>query len=53
MREVGLPTALINSSYQWRVLNTTLTHEINEQYEYHESNSKNMHNIDHMLHRLA
>jgi hypothetical protein len=53
MREVGLPTALINSSYQWRVLDTTLTHEINEQYEYHESNSKNMHNIDHMLHRLG
>jgi hypothetical protein len=50
MREVGLPTAVIDGTYQWRVLNTTMVHEIDEQYEYHKSNSRSARRLDHMLH---
>jgi hypothetical protein len=53
MREIGLPTAVIDSAYLWRLLNATLTDEIKGQFDYHESNSKSTHNIDRMLHDLA
>jgi hypothetical protein len=53
MREVGLPAAVIDRNYQWRVLNTTLKHEIDEQYRYHDGNSKSAHKIDHLLHLLG
>lgn len=53
MREIGLPTAVLDGTYQWRLLNATLTHEINGQVDYHEATSKSVHAIDHMLHRIG
>jgi hypothetical protein len=53
MREVGLPTATLDGTYQWRLLNATLTHEINGQVDYHEFNSKSVHSIEHLLYGLA
>jgi hypothetical protein len=53
MREVGLPTARLDGTYQWRLLNATRAHEIDGQVEYHESNSKSAHAIEHLLYGLA
>jgi hypothetical protein len=53
MREIGLPTTVIDSAYLWRLLNATLADEIEGQFDYHESNSKSTHNIDRMLHYFA
>jgi hypothetical protein len=53
MREVGLPTATLDGTYQWRLLNATLRHEIHEQLNYHEGNRGSVHKIDHMLHSLG
>jgi hypothetical protein len=53
MREIGLPMATLDETYQWRLLNATLTHEINGQVDYHEANSKGVQAIDHLLHVLG
>jgi uncharacterized protein DUF4231 len=53
MREVGLPTAALDSSYQLRLLKATMTYEVDEQIKYHDGNSKSVHAIDHMLHRAG
>src|SRR5580693_9104672 len=53
MREIGLPTTVIDSAYLWRLLNATLADEIEGQFDYHESNSKSTHSIDRMLHYFA
>jgi hypothetical protein len=53
MREVGLPTATLDGTYQWRLLHATLEHEIKEQFDYHNENSESVHEIDHTLHRLG
>jgi hypothetical protein len=54
MREIGLPNATLDGTYQWRLLNATLTHEIegrDGQVAYHRANSANAERIDHVLHR--
>jgi hypothetical protein len=53
MREIGLPTAKLDGTYQWRLLDATATHEIDEQIKYHEGNSNSVHAIDRLLHRVA
>jgi hypothetical protein len=53
MREIGLPTALIDGAYQWRLLNATLTDEIRGQFDYHHANSLSAHKVDRMLHGLG
>lgn len=53
MREIGLPNATLDGTYQWRLLNATLTHEIegrDGQLEYHRANSRSAERIDNMLH---
>jgi len=53
MREVGLPTAVIDGAYQWRLLNATLAEEISGQIGYHHGNSISAHRVDRMLHGLG
>jgi len=56
MREIGLPNAKLDGTYQWRLLNATLTHEIegpDGQREYHRHNSESARLIDHRLHQLG
>jgi hypothetical protein len=50
LREVGLPTALLDETYQWKLLNATLGHEIEEQLKYHKANITSASNIDRLLH---
>src|SRR6185295_3708309 len=53
MREMGVPTARLDGTYQWQVLNATLKSEIlgpDGQLAYHRNNAKSAHNIDHLLH---
>jgi hypothetical protein len=53
MREIGLPTAVLDATYQWRVLDATLTCEIlgdEGQLAYHRGNADSAHRIDQMLH---
>jgi hypothetical protein len=53
MRELGLPSAIFDFTYQWRILNATLTYEIDEQLKYHTDNSHSVHRIDHLLHDIG
>jgi len=53
MREVGVPGAKLDATYQWQILNATLRDEIEKQVDYHKSNSEAAHRIDHRLHRLG
>jgi hypothetical protein len=53
MREIGLPTATLDATYQWRILNASLRHEPEDQIEYHRTNSIRAHQIDHLLHRIG
>ena len=53
LREVGLPTALLDEAYQWKLLNATLGHEIEEQLKYHKANISSASDIDRLLHRLG
>jgi hypothetical protein len=50
MREIGLPTAVLGGTYEWRLLNATLTHEIEDQVRYHERNRADAHRMDRLLH---
>jgi hypothetical protein len=49
LRELGLPSATLDSTYQWRILSATKTYEIDEQIKYHEENRQNGRCIDHLL----
>jgi hypothetical protein len=53
MRGLGLPSAIFDFTYQWRILNATLTYEIDEQLKYHTDNSRSVHRIDHLLHDIG
>jgi hypothetical protein len=50
MRELGLPSAVLDSTYQWRILDATLVFEIEEQIKYHQRNRLIVHRIDRLLH---
>jgi hypothetical protein len=50
MREIGLPTATLSGTYQWRLLNAALKHEIDEQISYHRGNEQSARRIDHAVH---
>jgi hypothetical protein len=53
MREIGLPTAKLDHNYQWKTLHATLTHEIDAQIAFHQSNSESSGRIDHFLHSFG
>ena len=53
MREIGLPAAVIDGAFGWRLLNATLTDEIRGQFGYHNANSTSAHRVDRMLHGLG
>jgi hypothetical protein len=53
MREIGLPTAIIDSAYLWRLLNAILVDEIKGQFSYHHDNSISAHKVDRLLHGLG
>jgi len=53
LREVGLPPTIIDGTYLWRLLNATLSHEIKEQSNYHETNSESARRINHTLHHVG
>jgi hypothetical protein len=56
MREIGLPTATLDHTYQWRLLQATLQHEIegpDGQIAYHEKNHAVMHRLDHAFHVIG
>jgi hypothetical protein len=53
LREIGLPTATLDRTYQWRLLQATLQHEVegpDGQIAYHEKNHAVMHRLDHAFH---
>ena len=50
MRELGLPSAVLDSTYQWRILDATLVFEIEEQIKYHQGNRLIVRHIDRLLH---
>jgi hypothetical protein len=49
MREIGLPAATLDAEYQSKILNATLTHEIEGQIDYHRDTSESAGKIDHFL----
>ena len=53
MRELGLPTAVLDSIYHWKILNATLAHEIDEQIRYHEDTRNAVSRIDAFLHKAG
>jgi hypothetical protein len=56
MREIGMPNAVLDATYQWQLLNATLTHEIegpDGQLAYHRANIVSARLIDHRLHQLG
>lgn len=53
MRELGLPSATLDSTYQWRVLDATLIDEIKSQIEYHKTNRQTARHIDRLLHNIS
>jgi hypothetical protein len=53
MREIGVPTAVLDGPYQWQVLDATRKCEIlgdDGQLAYHRGNAVSSHRIDRMLH---
>jgi hypothetical protein len=53
MREIGVPTAVLDGNYQWRLLDATLKCEIlgdEGQLAYHRGNTVSSRRIDHLLH---
>jgi len=53
MRELGLPSAVLDSTYQWRILDTTLHYEIEEQIKYHKENRDVVRRVDRVLHETG
>ena len=53
MRELHLPSAVIDATYRWRVLSATVTNEIDKQIKYHEENRRTAHRIDHLLYNVG
>jgi hypothetical protein len=53
MRELGLPSAVLDSTYQWRILDTTLHYEIEQQIKYHKENHHAVHCVDSLLHKTG
>jgi hypothetical protein len=53
LREVGLPNATLDRSYQRPLLQAVLRHEVREQRHWHEANADAMEKVDHALHHWA
>jgi hypothetical protein len=53
LRELGLPDAVLDRSYQRPLLQSVLQHEVQTQRHWHEANVDAMHKLDHFLHWLA
>ena len=52
-REIGLPNAVLDGDYLRKVLDATLTTEVNEQKHYHHNSALEQERIDHLLHRIG
>jgi hypothetical protein len=50
MRELGLPSAVLDSTFQWRILSATLAFEIDEQIKYHQEKRDVARRVDIILH---
>jgi hypothetical protein len=53
LRELGLPDAVLDRSYQRPLLQSMLRHEVQAQRHWHETNADMMHKVDHVLHHWA
>jgi hypothetical protein len=56
VREIGLPAATLDGTYQWHVLEATLEEEIGGaegQLAYHRANRDSARRLDHVLHRAG
>jgi hypothetical protein len=56
MREIGLPTAHLDATYQWQVLDATLNSEVlgdEGQLAYHTGNANSARKLDHLLHNTG
>jgi hypothetical protein len=53
LRELGLPNAVLDRSYQRPLLQSVLQHEVQAQRHWHEINADTMHKVDHFLHHFA
>jgi hypothetical protein len=53
MREIGLPNAQLDESYQRSLLQATLQHEVKDQIAYHRANAEAMERVDHALHTVG
>jgi hypothetical protein len=53
MRELNLPSAVLDATYRWRILSATVTNEIDKQIQYHQENRRTAHRIDHLLHNVG
>jgi len=53
MRKIGLPSATLDATYQWRLLDATLKHDITEQLAYHAGNREVARRIGNFLHYLG
>jgi hypothetical protein len=53
MRELGLPSAILDSIYQWKTVSATLTFEIDEQIRYHEETRRTVSQIDWLLRKIG
>ena len=53
LREIGLPSAVLDAEYQRPIVKAMLEHEIEGQIKYHETTAASMGKLDHFLHRGA
>jgi hypothetical protein len=53
MRELSLPSAVLDPTYRWRILSATATEEIEKQIRYHDEARRTSHRIDHLLHNAG
>jgi Protein of unknown function (DUF4231) len=53
MRELGLPSAVLDSTFQWRTLSATLAFEIDEQIKYHQEKRDVARRVDLILHWMG
>ena len=52
-REIGLPTAELDGTYQWRLLNATLIPRFQSQLAWHRTNRDTSRRMDHILHYVG
>lgn len=53
LRELGLPNAVLDRTYQRPLLQSVLRSEVRDQRHWHEANTNAMEKVDHFLHRAG